>query len=36
METILSYLENMFINLPDTPEIARAKKRTCCYDGGQI
>lgn len=26
METILSYLENMFINLPDTPEIARAKK----------
>lgn len=26
METILSYLENMFLNLPDTPETARAKK----------
>lgn len=26
MEIILSYLENMFMNLPDTPEIARAKK----------
>lgn len=26
METILSYLDNMFINLPDTPEVLRAKE----------
>ena len=26
METILSYLDNMFLNLPKTAETARAKK----------
>lgn len=26
METILSYLENMFLHLPHTPEALRAKE----------
>lgn len=26
MEVILSYLENMFLNMPHTPEVLRAKE----------
>ena len=26
MEVILSYLENMFLNMPKTPEVLRAKE----------
>ena len=25
MDAILSYLNNMFVNLPDTPEVRRAR-----------
>ena len=26
METILNYLDNMFVNMPKTPEVLRAKE----------
>ena len=29
METIKSYLETMFANMPDTPEVIRAKSELC-------
>lgn len=36
METIRNYLETMFLKLPNTPEVYKAKKRTLANDGRQI
>lgn len=36
MDTIKSYLETMFANLPATAEVLKAKDETVGHDGGQI